>query len=115
MPRKLSRFERRIKTLRKLKDIEIILENPCHVTWEEMKGDDRARECAHCQHKVYNFAGLPADEILDLINIHEGKLCGQVYVRLDGTVSLDSCSGREANLELFRGGLVVTNSDRVQR
>jgi hypothetical protein len=107
IPRKLSRFERQIKTLRRLKDIELILENPCHMLWEEMKGDDRIRECDRCQHKVYNFLGLPPQEILDLINRHEGKLCGQVYVRGDGTVSLDSCDGKTANLELVRGGLVV--------
>jgi hypothetical protein len=107
----LSKKERKLKALRRLKNVEIILENPCEVSWEEMKGDDRTKECHKCQLTVYNFAGLPQAEILDLIDLHEGRLCAQFYARWDGTVTLESCNGRAENLELYRGGLVATIRD----
>ena len=100
---KKSKQERRIKAVSQLENMRIILENPCHTHWGEMKGNDRTRECSICQLTVYNFLGLSQAEILDLIKLHEGKLCAQAYVRSDG-ITLESCSTRAENLKLARGG-----------
>jgi hypothetical protein len=108
MSKKLSKRERRLKALQRLENIEMILENPCNVSWTEMQGSDRTRTCDRCQLTVYNFVGLPPDAILELIRQHESKLCAQLYVRADGTATLESCSTRAENLELVRGGLVVS-------
>jgi len=34
---------------------DLVILEPCHVAWEEMKGDDRVRHCEHCQLDVHNF------------------------------------------------------------
>lgn len=64
---------------------------PCVADWELMVGDDRKRFCKACEKFVYNLPLLEADELVDLIKSTEGKFCGRLYARKDGTVLTDDC------------------------
>jgi len=64
---------------------------PCPVGWEQMTGDNRVRFCGLCQLNVYNFAELTQTEAEDLLRTAEGRVCGRLYRRLDGTVITKDC------------------------
>lgn len=59
---------------------------PCDAVWEQMAGDQKIRHCELCDLNVYNFAELTRDEIRTLIAQTEGRLCGRLYRRADGTL-----------------------------
>ena len=108
MSRKRSRKERRFRAVQQLEDVEIRVQNPCAVSWGAMKGDQFVRICPICQLNVYNFATLSPDEIVALINQHEGKLCAQFYARSDGTMTIEHCDDRDKDIRMARGGLGMT-------
>ena len=65
---------------------------PCTEDWEQMVGDDRVRYCAKCELSVYNFADMTRDEIAELVARREGRICGRLYRRQDGTVVTKDCN-----------------------
>lgn len=65
--------------------------SPCSADWEKMLGDDRVRYCADCRLNVYNFSAMTNAEIQQLIASHEGRLCGRLYRRRDGTLLTRDC------------------------
>jgi hypothetical protein len=65
--------------------------SPCDASWDEMKGDDAKRFCGKCEKHVYNLPLLTPDELVDLIEATEGKFCGRIYARKDGTVLTNDC------------------------
>jgi len=65
--------------------------SPCPVTWADMTGDDRVRHCARCDLNVYNFAELTRQEATELVLRTEGRLCGILHRRTDGTLMLKDC------------------------
>jgi hypothetical protein len=64
---------------------------PCPANWSEMAGDERVRHCALCQLNVYNFAELTRPEVERLLTQSEGRVCGRLYRRADGTVITRDC------------------------
>jgi len=64
---------------------------PCPMNWEEMRGDDRARFCEQCNLHVYNISELTRREVEGLIAKTEGRVCGRLYRRADGTVLTKDC------------------------
>jgi len=56
-----------------------------------MRGDDRARFCNLCSLHVYNIAELTRKQAADLITKTEGRICGRVYRRADGTIITKDC------------------------
>lgn len=72
-----------------LKNLRIA--TPCPVGWESMSGDDRVRFCSQCNLHVYNFAELTRKEAAALITATEGRMCGRIYRRSDGTVITKDC------------------------
>jgi hypothetical protein len=64
---------------------------PCHVGWENMSGNDRVRFCQSCQLNVYNLSEMTADEVKALIVKSEGRFCGRMYRRADGTLLTRNC------------------------
>ena len=64
---------------------------PCSASWDDMDGDDRARFCSQCQLNVYNFAELTREQVQALIIEKEGRLCGRIYRRADGTILTRNC------------------------
>ena len=76
----------------KLLDV-IQIASPCHVSWDEMTGDDRIRHCAHCKLHVYNLAAMTANEAEDLLQAQHanGRVCVRLYRRPDGTILTQDC------------------------
>src|SRR5262245_27890709 len=70
---------------------QIRVASPCPVGWETMTGDERVRFCSLCQLNVYNFAELTRIEAEELIRTTEGRICGRLYRRTDGTVITRDC------------------------
>jgi hypothetical protein len=64
---------------------------PCSLPWEAMPGDDRVRFCGHCRQNVYNIAGLTEREATRLIANRQGRLCGRITRRPDGTIVTADC------------------------
>jgi hypothetical protein len=64
---------------------------PCQVSWESMAGDERVRHCTLCSLNVYNFAEMTGDEIRALLVRTEGRVCGRLYRRADGTILTSDC------------------------
>ena len=56
-----------------------------------MTGDDRVRFCDSCQLNVYNFAELTRKEAEEIIRTTEGRICGRLYRRADGSVITKDC------------------------
>lgn len=64
---------------------------PCHISWENMSGDEKVRFCQFCQLNVYNFSEMTNPEIEKLILKKEGRICGKLYKRMDGTIITQNC------------------------
>ena len=70
---------------------QVSIASPCTAPWEEMHGNDQVRFCGKCQKNVYNFAEMTRGEVEELIREKEGKLCGRIYRRQDGTLLTSDC------------------------
>jgi hypothetical protein len=56
-----------------------------------MDGDGRVRFCRLCSLNVYDFAGMTRAEVEALVTKTEGRLCGRMTRRADGTVLTKDC------------------------
>jgi hypothetical protein len=56
-----------------------------------MEGDERVRFCRLCSLNVYDFAGMTRAEVEALVAKTEGRLCGRLTRRADGTVLTKDC------------------------
>ena len=65
--------------------------SPCLAAWEDMTGDDRVRHCDLCRLNVYDLSGMGRAEAEELIRGTEGRLCGRLHRRADGTVLTRDC------------------------
>jgi len=65
--------------------------SPCSVGWETMSGDEHKRFCNLCQLNVYNFSEMTTEEVQKLVAESEGRICGRLYKRADGTVLTKDC------------------------
>jgi hypothetical protein len=70
---------------------QIKIASPCPASWEEMSGDDKVRFCQICSKNVYNLSSMTRDEAQMLIMDQQGKLCGLLYLRKDGSVMTADC------------------------
>ena len=71
--------------------LQLRIASPCEESWESMKGDERARFCARCKLNVFNVKDLSEVEVRALFVKNDGKVCGRVYRRKDGTVLTRDC------------------------
>ena len=66
--------------------------SPCPISWEVMKGDDRARFCDSCQLNVFNVSEMTESEVRGLVSkFGKDRLCIKLYKRTDGTVLTRDC------------------------
>lgn len=70
---------------------QIRIASPCPVSWEQMPGDNRVRFCGECQLNVYDLGELSRTEAEELLSTTEGRLCGRLYRRTDGTLITKDC------------------------
>ena len=61
------------------------------MNWDQMTGDNRARFCRLCNLHVYNLSELTRKQAVALISETEGRFCGRIYRRSDGTVITKDC------------------------
>jgi hypothetical protein len=110
---------------------QLRLASPCDMSWHNMPGDSRARYCERCSLHVYNIESLTETEVQRLIMENEGRFCGRLWIRKDGTIVTRDCPvglamlrrawwwtiGRAAGLlMLLSGGLVwAINSVNAHR
>lgn len=79
--------------------LEIKIAAPCNEKWEGMArvkapggpDNDRQRHCASCKLNVWNVKELTEAEVRELLLKAEGRVCGRVYRRADGTVITKDC------------------------
>jgi hypothetical protein len=64
---------------------------PCPASWNNMEGDERVRFCSQCELHVYNLSEMAKQEAESLIAKTEGRLCGRIYRRADGTILTKDC------------------------
>ena len=64
---------------------------PCSAPWESMNGDEKSRHCRSCDLNVYNISEMTATEVENLIEKTEGRICGRLFLRADGTVLSKDC------------------------
>ncbi len=67
--------------------------SPCDVKWDDMVGDDLMRHCGQCQLNVYNFRNMTKAQANELLGNADGRICGQLWRRADGTVITSDCPG----------------------
>jgi hypothetical protein len=65
--------------------------SPCNVSWETMEGDARVRFCRLCSLNVYDISNMTRAEVEALVLKTEGRLCGRMTRRADGTVLTKDC------------------------
>lgn len=82
--------------------MELRISSPCPKTWEDLAGDDRIRYCGQCRLNVYNFAIMSREEIEQVVRKTEGRLCGQLYLRGDRTVTAKNCPSTRTRTILKR-------------
>lgn len=69
---------------------QIRIASPCHVSWNQMEGDDKRRFCFQCRKHVHDLSKHSTEEIELLLK--EAPVCGRVWRRLDGTILTSDCS-----------------------
>lgn len=70
---------------------EISIPTACHVSWEGMRGDERARFCSVCNQTVHNLSSLSSSDAAAFITSEGNSACIRFYRRLDGTVITRDC------------------------
>jgi hypothetical protein len=77
--------------MRKFDVNNLRIASPCSMNWNDMSGDERARFCNACKLNVYNFSEMTAKEVEKFVLQKEGRICGKLYKRADGTVITKDC------------------------
>ena len=72
---------------------------PCDVSWESMRGSDKARFCDHCKKRVYNFSAMDELEIVDCLRTNEEGVCAQIRRSHDGKIVTKSRGRRLRGLQ----------------
>lgn len=70
---------------------QVSIASPCHASWSDMSGDERARFCRHCKLNVYNLSDMTRDEAEAFVRQSEGRTCVRFYRRHDGTILTRDC------------------------
>ena len=65
--------------------------SPCGVGWDSMEGDARVRFCRLCSLNVYDISEMTSAEVEALVLKTEGRLCGRLTRRADGTILTKDC------------------------
>lgn len=71
--------------------LQLRIASPCEEKWESMQGDARVRNCARCALNVFNIKEMTEQEVRALFMKTEGRVCGQIFQRKDGTVQVKDC------------------------
>ncbi len=64
---------------------------PCPMKWSDMQGDEKKRLCGQCNLHVHKLSELTTAEVVALFRQPSGRVCAQLFRRLDGTVMTKDC------------------------
>lgn len=67
----------------------VMIASPCNIGWENMTGDEKARQCGECNKTVYDTSAMTAEEVLAVVQ--RNNVCLKLYRRADGTIIVDDC------------------------
>lgn len=70
---------------------QISVASPCAEPWDTMRGDDQVRHCDRCDKNVYNISVMRLEDIAELVERKEGRMCVRFFRRTDGTILTDDC------------------------
>lgn len=59
---------------------------PCHASWNQMRGNGTGRFCNHCQKTVHDLTAMPREEAERLLCRSGGELCVRFTKGADGQV-----------------------------
>jgi hypothetical protein len=65
---------------------QIVVAEPCHASWNQMRGNGAGRFCSHCQKTVHDLSAMPSDEAERLLCRSVGELCIRFTKAADGQV-----------------------------
>ncbi|MCH2208447.1 MAG: hypothetical protein MK132_21610 [Lentisphaerales bacterium] len=68
---------------------ELAIKSPCSESWQNMRGSEKTRHCEKCRFNVYDFPQMTEAEISKVLE--QGKVCGRLFVRPDGTCVTKDC------------------------
>ncbi len=63
---------------------QVMVPNPCPMSWDAMDGDDRVRLCSQCNRHVWNFFEMTDREIRQVLRDHPERLCVKIVKTTDG-------------------------------
>src|SRR5262249_25526008 len=66
----------------------IRIASPCHVSWEQMSGNNQQRHCSQCDLDVYNFSEMTGREVKPLIAASKDRRLGALFSRRGGGTRL---------------------------
>jgi hypothetical protein len=82
---------------------------PCHASWNQMRGNATGRLCGHCQKTVHDLSAMPREEAERLVCQSAGELCIRFTRAADGqvlTLDYQTLSGKRRwswkNLDAYR-------------
>jgi len=91
--------------------MELRISSPCPMSWDKMTGGNKVRFCDKCRLNVYNLAEMSRLEIDRILRKSTGRLCGRLYVRGDGTATVQDCPEGSARRKFRRmmavGGVLL--------
>src|SRR5215470_14492587 len=59
---------------------------PCPISWDVMRGTDKARLCAECSRQVYDLSAMSSDEAERLLDCGDERRCIRLTRGPDGQV-----------------------------
>lgn len=112
----LESVNERLKAKKRLPTLDDVrVASPCHVAWDAMKGDGRARFCGDCKKNVFNVSNMTKADAEQFLHDRLGSdTCIRFYRRADGTLLTDDCPvGLRAKIRwrmqkaILAGGLIA--------
>jgi TonB-dependent SusC/RagA subfamily outer membrane receptor len=72
-----------------VKDIQLILSNPCSQQWDDMQQVESGRHCESCKKNVYDLTASSDAELLAFFKNKKENVCGRVHAsQLNRTLNL---------------------------
>jgi hypothetical protein len=93
----MQELEKLQKIAKQVGELQVRNSFSCKVVWEameEVEGKENVRKCGQCDEFVFDLRGLTDEQIKLFLIEHQGQMCGQFWLRSDGTVTGKPCGGQ---------------------
>lgn len=90
------------------------IEKPCGQEWTSMTKTDIGKFCSHCSKTVIDFTQLTDNEVLQIIELNSGKLCGRLtQEQLNRAIKLQQPTNNSRLYKILAGLLLVGASENL--